>query len=343
MRIFSRIKRPLICLWAFAIAFICAAQPEAPPKGPAVERQPPQPPRPVGGPYLHTVQSASSQEGLNFTLDGTVLLEHASVPATVLLPNGRIRTYYVDASKTPETANVAESSDNGKSFKPLGLEIKKMAKRKALDPAVVPLEDGRWRLYYYACNDNPEAEGAHEMHAAISSDGVHFTEEQMVFSREGLVDPDVWWNGKEWLMYVFSMVEHDTIVARSKDGLKFEYVGPLGLRGWGTVAPVKLSDGRFRLFAFDQRMQQNIASFVSNDGSKWLQEPGWRLSVQGNQITDPFVVKLPDGSWKMIFKMDPGAKGHPPTVSNGPPPAPPEQRLRPLRPLRPAKGQKEPD
>src|SRR5262249_17561281 len=154
----------------------------------------------------------------SFTLDPGVLLEHASVPATVMLPDSRMRTYYVDASKMPETANVAESTDNGKSFKPLGLGIKNMAKRKALDPAIVPLDDGRWRLYYYACSDNPEAAGSHEIHAAISSDGVHFTEEQAAFVREGLVDPDVWWNGKEWLMYVFSMVEHDTIVARSKDG-----------------------------------------------------------------------------------------------------------------------------
>jgi len=293
------------------------AQPEppGPPEKqgrPAMQPRGQQPPRPTTGPYTHKIQSASSQDGLSFTVDPGVLLEHASVPATVMLPDTRIRTYYVDASKLPETANVAESKDNGKTFQALGLEIKKMAKRKALDPAIVRLDDGRWRLYYYACNNHPEAEGAHEIHAAISSDGVHFTEEQLVFSRQSLVDPDVWWNGKEWLMYVFSPAEHDTIVARSKDGLNFTYVGPLGLGGWGTVAPIKLPDGRFRLFAFEQHAQEHIGSFISMDGSKWTKEEGWRLSVpHGKQITDPFVVRLPDNSWKMFFKLDEGVKGNP--------------------------------
>lgn len=264
-----------------------------------------QPGQPMGGPYFHKVQSASSEDGLTFTLDERVLLEHASVPASVVLPDGRIRIYYVDASKLPETANVAESQDGGRTFTPLGLVITNRTRSKALDPAIVRLPDGRWRLYYFACSRNPDEEGAHEIHAAISSDGVHFKEEQTVFAREGLVDPDVWWNGKEWLMFVFSGAERETIVARSQDGLKFDYVGPLGLRGWGTVAPIKLDDGRFRLYAFEQRTQRSIGSFVSADGLRWTHEPGTRLTVtEGKQITDPFVLRLKDGSWKMIFKMD---------------------------------------
>ncbi len=273
-------------------------QPGQPPDGPRNFRPPTQ------GPYTHKVQSASSADGLAWKLDEGVLLEHASVPASVALPDGRIRIYYVDASHAPENANVAESTDGGKTFTPLGLVITNRAKSKALDPAIVRLPDGRWRLYYFACGQNPSEDGAHEIHAAISTDGVHFTEEQKVFTREGLVDPDVFWNGKEWLMFVFSHQDGETIVARSQDGLSFAYSGPLGLKGWGTTAPMKLDDGRFRLYAFRQRGMNSVGSFTSSDGLKWIQESGERLAApEGKEITDPFVLRLKDGTWKMFFKI----------------------------------------
>ena len=142
----------------------------------------PQPPGPQGGPYFHVVMSASSQDGLSWSHDGRVLLEHASVPAALALPDGRIRIYYVDASNIPETANVAESSDGGLTFQVLGLSIASRGGIKALDPSIVALPDGRFRLFYYAsATDNPSSPGVPAIHAAISEDGGAFRDEGKAF------------------------------------------------------------------------------------------------------------------------------------------------------------------
>ena len=41
--------------------------------------------------------------------------------------------------------------------------------------------------------------------AAVSTDGVHFNREGTAFSYDGLVDPDVFWTGQQWVMHVFSL------------------------------------------------------------------------------------------------------------------------------------------
>ncbi|MFH1149033.1 MAG: exo-alpha-sialidase [Actinomycetota bacterium] len=271
-----------------------------------------------GGPYAHRVMSASSPDGLTWTPDGSTLLEHASVPCAVVTPAGNLRIYYVDASVVPETANCAESNDGGKTFQALGLTIEGLPTEKAVDPSIVLLPDGRYRLYYFGVTGSPAMAGDHSIYSAISDDGIHFTQEKDVFRYAGLVDPDVFWTGTDWMMYVFS-IGQGTITARSADGLSFEYAGPLSLQKWGTVAPVSLGDGRFRLFAFDQPASTMVGSFVSGDLQTWTQEEGTRLSApDGYQITDPFVVRMPDGSWKMVFKAQPPQSGMPPPTGRSP-------------------------
>lgn len=287
---------PALCL----LAIICCGCKNAEDLATTPRLQPPQP----TGPYLHKIYSASSTDGLNWSFDNRLLLDHASVPAAIVTPEGKIRIYYVDASQTPENTNCAESSDGGMNFTVLGCTIANRANDKALDPSIVLLPDGRYRLYYYASKQNPNTQDRHSIYSAISTDGIHFTQEQEVFSREGLVDPDVFAVGSEWLMYVFSLKEGATIIARSRDGLNFAYVGPLSLQGWGTTAPVKRDDGRWRLYAFYQRGNQTVASFVSDDALNWTQEAGTRLiAPAGHEITDPFVVRLPDKTWKMFMKL----------------------------------------
>ncbi len=299
----------------------------------------PLPPTGGEGPYSHQIYSASSRDGLTWTHDNRLLLDHASVPAAIVTPEGKIRLYYVDASGAregrSENVNCAESSDGGATFRVLNCTIANRAGDKAVDPSIVRLPDGRYRLYYYAVTGKMDATSAHAIYSAISTDGVRFTQEKKVFEHPGAVDPDVFWTGKDWLMYVFTLKEGRTIIARSSDGLSFEYVAPLNPRNWGTTAPVKLDDGRFRLYAFKQPEMNSVGSFISTDALNWTQESGTRLTARsGESITDPFVVRLPDGTWKMFFKIERrdaqhGAPGTPPSPPGGAPrerPCLPEKR-----------------
>lgn len=261
------------------------------------------------GPYFHQVFSASSADGLTWTQDNRLLLDHASVPAAIMTPQGRIRLYYVDASNAiegqPEQVNVAESEDSGKTFYVLGCTIENRDSEKSLDPSIVLLPDGCYRLYYYAAHGSPNTTEPHTVRSAVSKDGIHFVAEQVVFTYPGLVDPDVFWSGREWIMFCFSLADNQLVLARSPDGLTFKFDRHLSLDGWIPVTPIKLDDGRLRAYAFDQKTQTTVTSFVSSDGIHWKREEGVRLNApEGKKLTDPFVVRLPDGQWKMFFKLE---------------------------------------
>jgi hypothetical protein len=250
--------------------------------------------------------SASSEDGLAWTPDGRVLLDHASVPAAISLPDGRIRLYYVDASNVPENVNCADSADRGETFIVLGCHIENLGGDKAVDPSIVRLDDGTFRLFYYAVRGRLDSPGRHAISWASSEDGITFRGQGEAYEDEGLVDPDVFWSGRDWLMYVFSLSKPGTTIAKSDDGVSFSYLGMLHLQGWGTTAPIRLDERTMRLYAFEQRTQTEFHSFTSTNGIDWLQEPGVRLQAPlGKEITDPFVVRLPDGAWKMFFKVSP--------------------------------------
>ncbi len=262
----------------------------------------------AGGPFEHQVLSAGSPDGLEWTVDEGVRMDHASVPTVaVRRKDGAILLYFVDASmrNDMETTSLAVSKD-GLNFKKIGIRIRGQALDKALDPCIVPLKDGRYRLYYFAHLRGPLDEGGeHEVRSAVSKDGVHFVEEGRCLLHDRLVDPDVFRAGDRWLMYVFS--DGGTVVAESQDGKEFTLTGEKVLPGWGTTAPVRLPDGRLRLYAFEQRRRHRneVHSFLSDDeGRTWKEEPGVRLKApEGCQYTDPFVVSW-RGAWKMYFKQD---------------------------------------
>jgi hypothetical protein len=261
---------------------------------------------PTQGPYLHTVRSASSVDGLTFTDDREEdLVDHASVPTAMAFPDGTIRSYFVDFGTGTESFECVESTDDGQTWSWGDCELLGMASPKAVDISVVALRDGRYRLYYYASAENVGSSGAHNIDSAISKDGVTFTREGTVFTYDGLVDPDVFWNGKEWIIHVFSLKALGTVVATSADGLSFVYVGMLSPSGYGVTEPVALPDGTFRMYAFKQPDATTFVSLTSNDGYAWTLEDGVRFETEeGYQITDPFVIPLTDGTYKMFYKRE---------------------------------------
>jgi len=263
---------------------------------------------PAGGPYRHKVLSASSKDGLAWTRDPGVRLEHASVPCAV--PAGdRILLYYVDADRglgQPESIGCATSTD-GLRFEKQPFTMEGMTARKALDPSVLRDSDGRFRLYYLASNapGDPAADrGDHEIHLALSDDGIRFRNSGVAITYPDLVDPDVFVYRRTWFMYVFG--GRGTLIATSGDGRRFKYEQVLDLPGWGTVAPLQLEDGRLRLYAFEQRRPggNSVRSFLSTNGIDWSVEPGERLAAaQGEQVTDPFVIRWQSG-YRMYFKVE---------------------------------------
>lgn len=264
---------------------------------------------PTAGPWVHRVKSATSADGLTWTVEEGVRWAHASVPCAVV-DGDRVLLYAVDADRGPgrrESTGLRVSTD-GLAFTAAPFELEGLPTARALDPCVVREGPGRFLLYYLAAGgdgDPAAAAGDHEIHVARSEDGVRFREVGVALKRPGLVDPDVFRVGDRWLCYVFA--HGRTELATSDDGLAFTYRRDLDLDGWGTVAPVRLDDGRLRLYAFEQRRPVGnvIASFVSSDGLTWTREEGVRLrAADDEQVTDPWVVRW-KGGWRMYFKSEP--------------------------------------
>jgi hypothetical protein len=297
--------------WLMAIkSFIAAPQ----------QQQQQQPPS--NGLQGHHVLSATSTDGgLTWTRDPGIRLSGASVPAAIHdVDNGRVIVYFVQPPNEPgkpETVAAAVSTDGTNFRRDPAFRIEGLSTLKAVDPSILRDEDGRYRLYYLA-SDHPGDPAAgpnpHAIRLALSDDGITFREvPDTAFEYPDLVDPDVFRapNG-DWLMYVFAG-SRGTIIARSTDGgRKFQYEGVLSPAGWGTTAPIRLPDGRLRLYAFDQRTPAGnvVRSFLSGDGIHWEEEPGERLRANpGEQITDPFVIPWREGTYKMYFKSNapPGA------------------------------------
>lgn len=264
---------------------------------------------PTGGPWVHRVVSASSADGLTWTRDDGVRWAHASVPCAVA-DGDRILLYAVDADRGEgrrESTGLRVSTD-GLAFDAAPFVLEGLPTVKALDPCVVRVGPGAFRLYYLASDapgDPAATRGDHEIHVAVSDDGVRFREAGVALRRPALVDPDVFRVGGRWLCFVFARGR--TEIATSDDGLTFTYARDLDLDGFGTVAPVPLDDGRLRLYAFEQGKAAGnaIVSFVSSDGLAWTREAGVRLQATADeQVTDPWVVRW-KGGWKMYFKTEP--------------------------------------
>lgn len=259
---------------------------------------------PREGPYVHWVKTAVSDDGLTWTKDhDEKLVEHASVPSAVVLKDGTIMMYFVDASQGPDRLGCMESRDNGKNFTLTQCTIQNLSSVKAVDFCPVDLPDGRIRLYYYASGQMTDTHEKHRVNSAIASDGRHFVEEGVAFEYDGLVDPDVFYNGEKWIMHVFSLTAKGTIVATSSDGRHFSYYGLLSPEKTGVTRPIALPQGGFRMYGFPQPWAHEFVSLFSQDGFSWQKEEGVRLSVSSDlEITDPFVILQADGKYRMVYK-----------------------------------------
>lgn len=267
------------------------------------------------GPWNHRVEIASSSDGFTFTKDGVILSGQASVPDAILDKAGKIRVYYVDWENRGLTVAIQQ---NGNKYKFYRVKVRDLKSEEngvqLVDPDVVLLPDGRYRLYGVSSKpqgqpgDPGRSNGTNQILSAISSDGVLFELENGVRHQANMAtDPDVVKTAEGWQMF-FSLGP-DLVSLMSKDGLTFGT--QLDVRIGGSVGTTLPVDGQFRLY-YHVGMESglNIHSAISTDLVTWQKEPGVRLEGGG----DPAPVKLPDGTYKMFYKtlIEPMTQRQPP-------------------------------
>src|SRR3989344_1736732 len=105
---------------------------------------------PIGdpkGPFYHDLYVATSPDGLTFS-GSKKILEHASVPDIIKLPDGRIAVYAVEAARRSLSGLlVSISEDEGKSWKSGSVRFTSSLVGGA-DPEVILTDEGKIRLYF---------------------------------------------------------------------------------------------------------------------------------------------------------------------------------------------------
>ncbi len=285
----------------------------------------PQPPGPVPGqpgPWdqdvlVHRVSKGGAVEAL-------ATFERSGVPTVAPLTDGRLiaATQHFPESDPASFDKVAVrfSRDEGRTWTPprvIELEGLPAGMRFPFDPTLVPLPDGRLRLYFTSLRQGGFGPQMPAIYSAVSTDGVRFTVESGVrFAIPGrpvidcavvlhkgvfhLFVPD---NGT-WLPGLRGDGPPDGqgpppgvgYHATSRDGLEFtreDDVRVDGNRRWLGNAQ---SDGTsITFFGTGGQGRGGIWRATSPDGARWTLMDDWR--VPG---ADPGAVATPDGAWIVV-------------------------------------------
>jgi hypothetical protein len=251
--------------------------------------------------------------------------ERAGVPTLARLQDGRLiaafQNFPADDDRTFDRVAVRFSSDEGKSWskaEPIVVAGLEPGLARPFDPTLVPLPDGRVRLYFTS-NRNPDfRRSVPAIYSAISSNGLSYAFEPAVrFSIEGRIVIDCAVALRDG---VFHLIVPDNGTAEdfpdrpqrrqpppggsayhaiSRDGLSFE-----------RVADVKLASARNRWLGNMQSEGGKLVFFgtgpgpwpvTSQDGVLW-QAATTAIRIPG---ADPGAVRLRDASWLLAVTSPP--------------------------------------
>ncbi len=245
---------------------------------------------------------AISTDGLNWS-GNTLLAEKASVPEVLRASTGVYWAFWVDFSAATgpnsEKIGIAKSND-GKVWEKLGtVRFSNLGTKVPVDPDVVELDDGRFRMYFY---DITIQQGDHPIHSAVSSDGINFTvEEGTRFKAQNIFDPDVVrLKDGRWRMFLNNA---DKIIsATSSEGLSFTADSGVRVETRGSIpGSILLPDGAVRLYTCGK----GISAYKSMDGLNFTLEKDAVIRAERGVVCDPSVAATPSG-FLMLYKVNPG-------------------------------------
>lgn len=247
----------------------------------------------------HHIHRAVSNDGMLFVGEATPVIRSASVPEAVLGPDGTIWLYFVNGQLGHHGIFLARGGAEGP------MEIVDCVKLDgefdptAVDPDVVRLADGRYRLFHtsFAYLRQPgSGQKGPMIRQAVSDDGIHFTVERLLVPG---ADPGATQLADgSWLLAVPRGPE-GILIYRSADGVQFDLLGRIP-ESRGMPDLLVLPDGRVRMYLGGGES----AAYISDDGGRtWARESGFRLTVAGKPAPSggATVVRLPDGRWVMFY------------------------------------------
>ena len=303
------------CVGSFLLAttLLAFAQPENPPR-PAPDRNRP-------GPWDNDV--LVYRLGHDGTPEKLATFERAGVPTVARLKDGRLiaahQHFPADNDADFDKVAVRFSSNEGKEWtvpKVLRLDGLPEGMRFPFDPTLVPLPDGRVRLYFTSVKGRTFDQHTPAIYSAISSNGLDYLVEPGTrFSVAGRTVIDCAVVLHAGVFHLFApdngagappMGRRDAPPRRenrpqdgvgyhatSRDGLNFTRAEDVKIEGRRRWLGNAQSDGN--VITFFGTGEPGIWSATSADGQNWKLSESYRI-----QGADPGAVKLKDGSWLLV-------------------------------------------
>ena len=241
-----------------------------------------------GGPgqSVHSIFSAISTDGLSFEKEGIRIDSQqtpdrgwASVPEAIVLPDGRVRLYYVSDGLDVKHGIVSAISEDGLNFSREATRLTGF-----VDPAVVGLADGSYLMLAVAfpfgaggrlTDDDPG------IYSFLLSDGINFKDHKLVLAGENNIDPaivDV--GGGAYRVYYWNATDKPTVI-KSISGKLTSTPALIPTTTKSSItslhAPRSIAGAKLWLFAVDDGTSQ-LALSAESDG---------RLLMSRLDITNP--------------------------------------------------------
>jgi hypothetical protein len=255
---------------------------------------------------------ATSTNGLDFQQLHFVLSDQAGVPNVVVDHEQHARVYYIDFGNRNILACAIQKETGSLTnwtYRRVNITgLPNDYRNRPVDPTVVKLANGRYRLYFMHAIPTPS------VYSALSTNGIDFVKEEGVrftVNPESVFDPIVLKREGDWLLWCGP---DGRFSGRSTDGLEFGSTGEFRVEGarfmpWSAAAlPNK---GGYRLygnFVGPGEWNGGVSSVFSRDGKNWKRDPGIRLSLDGSRyplesrlVPDNGCALLPDGRWLMAY------------------------------------------
>jgi hypothetical protein len=241
------------------------------------------------GPYYHKIYSATSVNGLSWTVNNTVIFDHASVPGAVYF-NSKLYLYFVNA-ECGEKLSVAISDNYGNSFAVYDVAISGSNSPRPVDPNPI-VDGGLIRLTYLGnLGGNPA-----NIVTAHSSDGINFVEDAILFSETSITDPDLFhYSPSEWILFVD---QGSTLLKANGTSISMPLVKDSTFSFSGILCSTHYINGRFHTYYLGSK-GISVAEYNSS-GLTVLAED--LITGFTGFIGDPTVVVFGPGNYLMYFK-----------------------------------------
>lgn len=259
------------------------------------------------GPAYFRLMTATSTDGLTFTTTGQVVTDQGNVP-DLLYKDNLLYLYYTgwQMGSVQNATSCAVSADNGQTwafnhcnFTGFGTNT------KAVDPDVVLLDDGSFRMYATTAIGGQKCLVCYE-----SSDGVNFSfvDTTAYSATDHIFDSNTFFFNGQWHMYAANSIDPVHWHLTSTDAIHFDVQGTYTFADGGDLHFISngfVTGSSYRVMsAFNPG--QHLKSFITTDGVNWNIESGYRLMFGGSTsevsyLKDPAVIKLPNGTYLMVY------------------------------------------